>query len=109
MPGYRLRKRSCADLEALPDAIPTRFYDGPPAEQIDRQPGPRGVDRCAFRWTTQRGRRSVGDRTHACTYCVWGETPVLMADGRHKPMAELDVGDSIYVDRPRVEVPPLRG
>ena len=26
----------------------------------------------------------------------WGETPVLTADGRHKPIADLDVGEPIY-------------
>ncbi|MEV4411125.1 intein-containing Rv2578c family radical SAM protein [Catellatospora sp. NPDC049609] len=33
--------------------------------------------------------------THACSYCLAGETPVLMADGRTKPIAELRVGDAI--------------
>ncbi len=33
--------------------------------------------------------------SHACTYCAWGETPVLMADGRTRPLAELRVGDRI--------------
>jgi DNA repair photolyase len=33
---------------------------------------------------------------HGCVYCVGGDTPVLMADGSSKPMAELRVGDSIF-------------
>jgi DNA repair photolyase len=32
---------------------------------------------------------------HACIYCLGGETPVLMADGTEKPLAELRVGDAI--------------
>ena len=33
--------------------------------------------------------------SHACSYCSEGETPILMADGRTKPIAELRVGDAI--------------
>ena len=29
-------------------------------------------------------------------YCVAGETPILMADGRTKPLADIRVGDAIY-------------
>lgn len=33
---------------------------------------------------------------HGCVYCVWGDTPILMADGTTCPMAEIRVGDEIY-------------
>jgi DNA repair photolyase len=33
--------------------------------------------------------------SHACSYCLWGETPVLMADGRTKPIAEITPGDRV--------------
>ncbi len=33
---------------------------------------------------------------HACSYCVGGETPILMADGTPKPLADVRVGDAIY-------------
>jgi DNA repair photolyase len=33
---------------------------------------------------------------HGCCYCLAGETPILMADGATKPIADLRVGDSIY-------------
>ncbi len=33
---------------------------------------------------------------HGCIYCLGGDTPILMADGRHKPLADLTVGDEIY-------------
>lgn len=33
---------------------------------------------------------------HGCSYCAGGDTPILMADGRTKPLAELCVGDRIY-------------
>jgi DNA repair photolyase len=33
---------------------------------------------------------------HACAYCLSGDTPILMADGRTKPLAGIQVGDEIY-------------
>src|ERR1700728_2554850 len=33
---------------------------------------------------------------HACSYCLSGETPILMADGTARPLAHVRVGDSIY-------------
>ncbi len=33
---------------------------------------------------------------HGCIYCLGGDTPILMADGRHKPIADLKLGDEIY-------------
>src|SRR5437879_5341403 len=33
---------------------------------------------------------------HACSYCGWGGTPVLMADGRTRSLSALRVGDEIY-------------
>jgi len=33
---------------------------------------------------------------HGCVYCVAGDTPILMADGRTRPIADLRPGDSIY-------------
>ncbi|GAA2415875.1 hypothetical protein GCM10010404_87650 [Nonomuraea africana] len=37
--------------------------------------------------------------SHACSYCLAGDTPVLMADGRTRPIAELRAGDRIYGTR----------
>ena len=33
---------------------------------------------------------------HGCPYCQSGDTPVLMADGSTRPLAEIRVGDTIY-------------
>jgi DNA repair photolyase len=33
---------------------------------------------------------------HACSYCLSGDTPVLMGNGRTLPIAGLSVGDEIY-------------
>ena len=45
-----------------------------------------------FRWTINPYRGC----SHACTYCASGDTPILMADGRHKPLADIVPGDRIY-------------
>ncbi len=34
--------------------------------------------------------------SHACAYCVQGDTPILMADGRVRPIAEIGPGDRVY-------------
>src|SRR4029450_9169678 len=50
------------------------------------------ASRMPFEWTINiyRGCR------HAWTYWAWGETQILMADGRTKSLAEVRVGDAIY-------------
>ena len=45
-----------------------------------------------FDWTVNPYRGC----SHACTYCLDGATPILMADGRTRPLADLRVGDGIY-------------
>ena len=45
-----------------------------------------------FRWTVNAYRGC----SHACVYCQVPETPVLLADGRHRPLGDLRVGDGIY-------------
>jgi DNA repair photolyase len=50
------------------------------------------ASRMPFEWTINVYRGC----SHACTYCQAGDTPILMADGRTKPLAEMKVGDAIY-------------
>jgi DNA repair photolyase len=33
---------------------------------------------------------------HGCVYCMRGDTPILMADGTNRPLADLRAGDQIY-------------
>ena len=72
-----------------PDAVPTRFYEVRAKSILNRVPE---ASRMPFRWTINPYRGC----THACAYCSAGDTPVLMADGRHKPIRDLEVGDRIY-------------
>ena len=48
--------------------------------------------RMPFQWTINPYRGCQ----HSCVYCLAGEMPILMADGRTKPLAEVRVGDHIY-------------
>lgn len=34
--------------------------------------------------------------SHACSYCLSGDTAILMGDGRTKPLAEIRRGDTVY-------------
>ena len=34
--------------------------------------------------------------SHACVYCMRGDTPVLMGDGSARPLAKINVGSEIY-------------
>jgi DNA repair photolyase len=87
LPGYR-DDAVIRHFEA-PDAIPTRFYEVRAKSILNRVPE---ASQMPFRWTINTFRGC----THSCVYCQSGETPVLMADGRHRPLHELDVGDAIY-------------
>jgi DNA repair photolyase len=45
-----------------------------------------------FRWTINPYRGC----SHACVYCLSGDTPILMADGRARALRDVAVGDRIY-------------
>ena len=87
LPGYR-DEAIVRHFEA-PGAIQTRFYEVRAKSILNRVPE---ASRMPFRWSINVYRGC----THACSYCVQGETPVLMADGSHKPIELLEVGDEIY-------------
>jgi DNA repair photolyase len=50
------------------------------------------ASRMPFEWTINVYRGC----SHSCSYCCSGDTPILMADGRTKPLADVRVGDAIY-------------
>jgi DNA repair photolyase len=65
------------------------FFEVQARSIINRVPD---ASRVPFRWTINPYRGC----SHSCVYCAWGPTPVLMADGRTKPLADLRAGDEIY-------------
>ena len=42
-----------------------------------------------FRWSANPYRGCI----NACSYCMSGDTPILMGDCRTRPLADLKVGD----------------
>ena len=87
LPGYR-EPAVIRHFDA-PEALDTRFYEVRAKSALNRVPE---RSRMPFRWTINPYRGC----SHACVYCLWGETPILMGDGRTKPIAELGPGDEIY-------------
>ncbi len=65
------------------------FYEVRARSILNKVPG---ASRMPFSWTLNPYRGC----SHACRYCQPGDTPILMADGRTKSLAEVRVGDGIY-------------
>src|ERR1700755_2447772 len=94
--GGSLLDRAAPAAPPLPLALPgatVRTFDTPGFKGmtffevraksiINRVPG---ASRVPFEWTINPYRGC----SHACSYCLAGDTPVLMADGSTPPMAEL--------------------
>ena len=72
-----------------PEAMDIRFYEVRAKSALNRVPE---RSRMPFRWTINPYRGC----THACLYCLWGRTRILMADGRTKRLEDVAVGDEIY-------------
>ncbi len=89
------RRASRASTDAVvrrfdaPEALDTHFHEIHAKSALNRVPA---ASQLPFGWTVNPYRGC----THACTYCLRGDTPVLMADGRTRPIADLRVGDEIY-------------
>ncbi|MEA2468110.1 MAG: hypothetical protein QOJ57_2236, partial [Thermoleophilaceae bacterium] len=72
-----------------PEALDTRFYEVRAKSALNRVPE---QSQMPFRWTINPYRGC----THACVYCLAGDTPILMADGRTRPLEDVRPGDEIY-------------
>ena len=65
------------------------FYEVEAKSILNRVPA---ASRMPFEWTINVYRGC----SHACVYCQAGDTPILMANGRTKPLADVRAGDTIY-------------
>ncbi len=72
-----------------PEFRDVTFYEVEAKSILNRVPT---ASRMPFEWTINVYRGC----SHACTYCAAGDTPILMADGRTKPLADVRAGDTIY-------------
>lgn len=64
------------------------FYEIQAKSLINRVPG---ASRVPFEWTINPYRGC----SHACAYCLSGDTPILMADGTTRRLADLRPGDAV--------------
>src|SRR5262249_2257816 len=65
------------------------FYEVRAKSIINRVPS---ASRVPFEWTINPYRGC----SHACMYCLAGDTPILMGTGRVKRLADIQVGDIVY-------------
>ena len=86
LPGYR--EGAVVRHFDAPEAMDIRFYEVHAKSALNRVPE---ASQVPFRWTINPYRGC----THACVYCLAGDTPILMADGRTRRLAELRPGDRI--------------
>jgi DNA repair photolyase len=87
LPGYR--DPAAVRRFDAPEALDMRFYEVHAKSVLNRVPE---RSRMPFRWTINPYRGC----SHACTYCLQPDSPILMADGRTRRIADLRVGDRIY-------------
>ncbi|QQQ78447.1 intein-containing Rv2578c family radical SAM protein [Saccharothrix sp. 6-C] len=71
-----------------PDFADVVFHEVNAKSVLNKVPG----GGLPFGWTVNPYRGC----THGCTYCLTGDTPVLLANGRTKPIADLAVGEEVF-------------
>jgi DNA repair photolyase len=72
----------------VPEAMGINFHEVRARSALNHVPG----GRYGFNWTINPFRGC----SHACVYCLSGETPILMADGGSQRLEDVRVGDAIY-------------
>jgi DNA repair photolyase len=72
-----------------PEALGIRFHEVRAKSALNKV---HPAARMPFNWTVNPYRGC----SHACSYCGSGDTRILMGDGRHRPLAEIQVGEEIY-------------
>jgi len=87
LPGYR-EPATVRHFDA-PEALDTRFYEVRAKSALNKVPERSAMP---FRWTVNPYRGC----SHACVYCLGGNTPILLTDGSARAIADLKIGDEIY-------------
>ena len=86
LPGYQ---EAVVRRFDAPEALNTRFHEVHAKSALSKVPV---QARVPFSWTVNPYRGC----SHSCNYCISGLTPVLMADGRTRPIrGQLEKGRSI--------------
>jgi DNA repair photolyase len=85
LPGYQ---EAIVRRFDAPEALNTRFHEVHAKSALSKVPV---QARVPFSWTVNPYRGC----SHSCSYCTWGATPILMADGRTRPLEDLKIGDEI--------------
>ena len=86
---------STSEVEYLEEAPPARLevYEDHTREILSHNDSPD----VGFSWSVNPYRGCF----HACSYCMSGDTPILMGDGTTRPLENVRVGDIIYGTVPR--------
>jgi DNA repair photolyase len=71
-----------------PEAMGINFHEVRARSALNHVVG----DSFGFSWTINPYRGC----THACVFCLAGETPILLADGGSRPLSDVRPGDRIY-------------
>ena len=87
LPGYR--DPAAVRRFDAPEALDTRFYEVHAKSVLNRVPE---QSQMPFRWSINPYRGC----SHACRYCISGDTNILMGDGTTRALEDLAVGDRIY-------------
>jgi DNA repair photolyase len=87
LPGFR--EPAVVRTFDAPEALGINFYEVQARSAINKVPD---RSQMPFRYTINPYRGC----THACAYCLDGATPILMADGRTRPLSEVSAGDRVY-------------
>jgi DNA repair photolyase len=90
LPGYR--EDAVVRHFDAPEAVDTRFYEVRAKSILNHVPEQSMVP---FRWTINPYRGC----SHACSYCLLGDTRVLCADGRETEIRDLTLGTKIIGTR----------
>ena len=85
---FGLAEESVVRTFDAPEAMGINFHEVRARSALNRVPG----GRYGFGWTINPYRGC----THACVFCMGGDTSILMADGRSKSLADVRVGELVY-------------